>query len=349
MSDNGDDTDGNTEDDPTFFAVGLDNDQDGIPDLLDIDDDNDGVLDTFEKCIDFSVDGFSFENYDTGGGGPVDANTNYNSTFPVANKVAPFTSVDGRGRIWDARLVNGKNWTPYDPSNPDEEIFMELLQSATISGTADPANTQADWNETSYGIPDFDRIMAQEYVYPNTTYNLTFYHMDGGISSATFADGGSTLVQIQGMDSDYAVSQLTEAPSDWAQQTFQFTTGPTTNKIAILFSAYADGSDVAILLDKIGLTPQISINCDVDSDGVGNGIDLDSDNDGIYDVVEAGNADLDTNGDGMIDENDAGFVDANANGAHDTIEGRTPTDTDSDTTVDMFDLDSDNDGCNDTK
>ena len=91
VSDNGDDTDGNTEDDPTFFAVGLDNDQDGIPDLLDIDDDNDGVLDTFEKCIDFSVDGVSFEDYDSGdtGGGPVNATTNYNSTFPVANKVAP--------------------------------------------------------------------------------------------------------------------------------------------------------------------------------------------------------------------------------------------------------------------
>ena len=27
MSDDGDDTDGNVEDDPTFFAVGLDNDQ----------------------------------------------------------------------------------------------------------------------------------------------------------------------------------------------------------------------------------------------------------------------------------------------------------------------------------
>ena len=341
VSDNGDDDDGNTEDDPTFFAVGVDNDQDGIPDLLDIDDDNDGVLDTFEKCIDFSIDGVSFENFDTGGG-PVNANANYNSTFPVANVVAPFTSVDGRGRIWDTRFVNGKNWTPQDGT-----FFMELLQSATISGTVNPANTQAYWNESSYGIADFDRIMVQEYVYPNTTYNLTFYHMDGGISSATFADGGSTLVQVQGMDSDYQVSQLTEAPNDWTQQTFQFTTGPTTNKIAILFSAYSDGSDVAILLDNIGLTPQVSINCDVDGDGVGNGIDLDSDNDGIYDVVEAGNADLDTNGDGMIDENDAGFVDANANGAHDTIEGRTPTDTDSDTTVDMFDLDSDDDGCND--
>ena len=341
VSDNGDDDDGNTEDDPTFFAVGVDNDQDGIPDLLDIDDDNDGVLDTFEKCIDFSIDGVSFENFDTGGG-PVNANANYNSTFPVANVVAPFTSVDGRGRIWDTRFVNGKNWTPQDGT-----FFMELLQSATISGTVNPANTQAYWNESSYGIADFDRIMVQEYVYPNTTYNLTFYHMDGGISSATFADGGSTLVQVQGMDSDYQVSQLTEAPNDWTQQTFQFTTGPTTNKIAILFSAYSDGSDVAILLDNIGLTPQVSINCDVDGDGVGNGIDLDSDNDGIYDVVEAGNADLDTNGDGMIDENDAGFVDANANGAHDTIEGRTPTDTDGDTTVDMFDLDSDDDGCND--
>ena len=68
VSDDGADTDGNTEDDPTFFAVGLDNDGDGIPDLLDIDDDNDGVLDSFEKCIDFQLDGTSFDNYDTGGG-----------------------------------------------------------------------------------------------------------------------------------------------------------------------------------------------------------------------------------------------------------------------------------------
>jgi uncharacterized repeat protein (TIGR01451 family) len=172
--------------------------------------------------------------------------------------------------------------------------------------------------------------------------------MDGGISSASYADGGSTLVQVQGMDSDYQVSQLTEAPSDWAQQTFQFTTGPTTNKIAILFSAYANGSNVAILLDNIGLTPHVSLNCDVDGDSKGNGIDLDSDNDGIYDVIESGNGEFDTNNDGKIDVNDTGFVDSNNNGAHDSIESRTPTDTDSDTTVDMFDLDSDNDGCNDS-
>ena len=312
---------------------------------MDIDDDNDGVLDAFEKCIDFSIapntDAASFET--TVLNTPVIPGTNLNSTFPQATLVPPFTSVDGRGRVWDARTVNGKSWGPQH-----DTFFMELLQSATISGTANPANDQLYWNESSYGNADFDRIMVQEYVYPNTTYNLTFYHMDGGISSASYADGGSTLVQVQGMDSDYQVSQLTEAPSDWAQQTFQFTTGPTTNKIAILFSAYANGSNVAILLDNIGLTPDVSLNCDVDGDSKGNGIDLDSDNDGIYDVIESGNGEFDTNNDGKIDVNDTGFVDSNNNGAHDSIESRTPTDTDSDTTVDMFDLDSDNDGCNDS-
>ena len=345
VSDDGDDTDGNTEDDPTFFAVGLDNDQDGIPDLLDIDDDNDGVLDSFEKCIDFQLDGLTFDNYDTGGG-PVNSNVNFNSKFPVSNVVSPFTSVDGRGRIWDPRVVHGVNWTsaPVPETNP---FFMELLQSATISGTANPTNTRTYWNETSYGIDDFDRIMIQEFVYPNTTYNITYYHMDGGISSPTYGDGASTLVQVQGMDSDFAVDQLAVTPSAWTQQTFQFTTGPTTNRIAILLSAYAPGSDVAILVDSIVLSPQVSINCDVDGDSKGNGIDIDSDNDGIYDVKEAGYQSHDTNGDGMIDANDTGFVDANNNGAHDVIEGLSPTNTHTPTVVDIFNLDSDNDGCPD--
>ncbi len=36
-------------------------------------------------------------------------------------------------------------------------------------------------------------------------------------------------------------------------------------------------------------------------------IDSDSDNDGIFDVVESGNEALDTNGDGRIDIKDSGF------------------------------------------
>jgi hypothetical protein len=50
---------------------------------------------------------------------------------------------------------------------------------------------------------------------------------------------------------------------------------------------------------------------DLDGDGIPNFLDLDSDNDGIPDVVEAGGAD--TNNNGKID----GFVDANGDGMHD--------------------------------
>ena len=145
------------------------------------------------------------------------------------------------------------------------------------------------------------------------------------------------------------MDQLTEAPTNWAQQTFQFTTDANTHRIAILFSAYAPGVNVSIQLDGISIEPQETCQGDIDNDTVGNGLDLDSDNDGIYDVVESGNGEFDTNNDGRIDSNDTGFVDNNDNGAHDSIESRTPTDTDSDTTVDMFDLDSDNDNCNDSK
>jgi hypothetical protein len=52
-------------------------------------------------------------------------------------------------------------------------------------------------------------------------------------------------------------------------------------------------------------------NIDFDGDGVPNFVDLDSDNDGIPDVVESGGPD--TNNDGKID----GFADANLDGLHD--------------------------------
>ena len=53
---------------------------------------------------------------------------------------------------------------------------------------------------------------------------------------------------------------------------------------------------------------------DTDGDGVINSLDLDSDNDGIADVVETGGVDADN--DGRID----GFTDLNGNGLHDGIE-----------------------------
>lgn len=88
---------------------------------------------------------------------------------------------------------------------------------------------------------------------------------------------------------------------------------------------------------------------DTDLDGIPNQIDLDSDNDGIPDVVEAGGVDAD--GDGHIDnytdtDNDglSQNVDANNTGQPGSGNGLGLPDTDGDGIPNYIDLDSDNDG-----
>ncbi|OXA77740.1 gliding motility-associated C-terminal domain-containing protein [Flavobacterium aquidurense] len=81
-------------------------------------------------------------------------------------------------------------------------------------------------------------------------------------------------------------------------------------------------------------------------------VDLDSDNDGIYDLVESGSNAVDSNNDGVIDGSPASF---GTNGLHDSLEtfpdsgilNYTIADTDGDGTSNYIDLDSDGDSCND--
>jgi hypothetical protein len=92
-----------------------------------------------------------------------------------------------------------------------------------------------------------------------------------------------------------------------------------------------------------------------DGDLVANYLDLDSDNDGINDVIESGNAGFDTNSDGVIDGPDADLdgiqdgVDANDAGFGEGINGDAtpPLNSDSDSIPNYLDLDSDNDNIND--
>ena len=79
-------------------------------------------------------------------------------------------------------------------------------------------------------------------------------------------------------------------------------------------------------------------------DGVPDYLDLDSDNDGIPDVIEAESARSDSDGDGLIDN----FIDENDDGLHDPISpDLIAIDTDDDGVPDYLDLDSDADGLSD--
>lgn len=99
--------------------------------------------------------------------------------------------------------------------------------------------------------------------------------------------------------------------------------------------------------------------CDTDGDGISNELDLDSDNDGIYDIVEAGVLNetgvSDANNDGVIDGATSG---SGANGLFNSIEDNDTAyaipsysifDSDSDGTYDAFVLDSDADSCFDVR
>ncbi len=89
---------------------------------------------------------------------------------------------------------------------------------------------------------------------------------------------------------------------------------------------------------------------DRDGDGMPDFLDIDADNDGIYDIEEAGQGDKDTNGDGIHNGSDINFADTDADGIADIFDEDQmgnifiPTDTDNDTIYDCYDIDSDNDG-----
>jgi heat shock protein beta len=115
--------------------------------------------------------------------------------------------------------------------------------------------------------------------------------------------------------------------------------------------------------DNDGISDDDEGTGDSDGDGIPDYLDIDSDNDGIYDVVESGNGNLDTNDDGVLNQDDLGYVDVDKNGMHDDsnlfsiieLDGNTVfgaendfVDTDGDGTPDHLDIDSDDDGVDDS-
>ncbi len=97
---------------------------------------------------------------------------------------------------------------------------------------------------------------------------------------------------------------------------------------------------------------------DTDADGVKNYLDLDTDNDGIYDLYESVSnlvySNIDTNQDGIIDGNPLSF---GSNGFSNSLETNIDngilnynlSDSDNDTNINAIDGDSDNDGCPDVR
>ena len=264
-----------------------DHDLDGIADVIDLDDDNDGITDTDElsPCIGF----LQYEFYD---------------------------DING----YSDDLLNN---VPNDPT------------LALSTGTVDDLNMNALQNAVDPGDADRYGIRYKGYFQINETNEYTFYLL---------ADDAARLyINENKVVTDYVHGSFSSA-------TVRLSKG--LHRIHLLTAEAVGGASVVVEYESGSIARQplsfASLYCvkDTDEDRVPNLFDLDSDNDGIYDVVESGAsvAHIDGVVDGAVTaQGIPQFVDSDNDGNVDyALANSDATDE-----ADFLVLDADGDGCND--
>ena len=288
-------------------GVSLDNDGDGLPDYIDLDADNDGIPDLVEA-----------NGIDTNGDGRVDT-----ATDADGDGFADIYDTDDDGTAGvedptDALLMTGGTDTDGDGKADDAAITF-------IDGNANNADTDGD------GKPDHLDLDAENDGIPD------------------FVEAGATDPDNDGMvdtgalpwdaDGDGLADIYDENASDGPG-------GIGTNGTALIETT-ADSNGDGIINATEMMIPGGSNVINADADAYPNHLDLDSDNDGITDVVENGGGDVtaDHSGgslDGIVGDSPT-VTDTDNNGWHDPSTSAT-TDTDGDGIPDYLDIDADNDG-----
>ncbi|MDB2606353.1 Ig-like domain-containing protein, partial [Zobellia sp.] len=281
------------------MVSGTDNtDGDGLLNANDADDDNDGIPDDIEnkECAVFHED-FGTGSYP--GGELPSGYTTYNYRNDIA-EFANFPDALNDGDYTIANLVN----------QPEGSWHANLGDHTTGFGYMMVVNASFDvgdfYNRTVTLLPDTTYKFSAWLVNANSQANETF---------CSGESGGYILpnVKYEIRDLDNA-SQLIASfdtgdiarTGEWQNYNFEFNTGTATNIEVALINNNTGGCGNDLALDDISLVPTIlsggAIACDFDGDGIPNSEDLDSDNDGIYDIVEAGGTDV--NNDGVADSTD---------------------------------------------
>ncbi|WP_426095578.1 LamG-like jellyroll fold domain-containing protein [Flavobacterium sp. DSR2-3-3] len=305
----------------------FDSDGDGIRDNVDIDDDNDGILDTTE-CPDFvkprllNAD-FEDKNIITSGldNGPTDK------------------TGSGTMGIWkgDASLIPA--WKSADAANNYLEIWNNSHDPVDdINGKAFSGIQYAEINASSD-----DGFYQDIATTPGDVLQWSFAHRKRkGYANSVNEDVAQLLI---GNPTGILTSQgdFVSAPdASWTEYTGRYLVpaGQTTTRLTFTVLGTVSGSQSSgNFMDKVQLFV-VPICGDTDGDLIPNYFDLDSDNDGIPDVIEAGLGNL-SNGKGKLDVvsgDGDGLLDSAASVANQAV-----LNSDNDAIPNYLDLDSDND------
>ena len=258
-----------------------DNDKDKIPDIYDLDDDNDGILDTDEGELDLDGDGipnsFDLDSDNDGCLDVVEAGLDDGDIDGLLGN-SP-VEVDSLGLV----ISNTSGYiTPLDRDSNGVYDFLEEGSSVTI--LTNPSSVSIiETRDARYEI---------------------LYSVEGSVlfQWQVSEDEGGTWNDIVDDDvytgSKTSVLTLTNAPLEFND--FQF-------KVKISTPAYECDTDIE---SQVALT----VLPDNDKDGIADEDDLDDDNDGILDIYEG---EGDTDGDGVINSFD---LDSDGDGCFDVIE-----------------------------
>ncbi|MFD2591301.1 DUF6923 family protein, partial [Aquimarina hainanensis] len=337
-------------------ATNSDNDNDGIPDFVDLDDDNDGILDCEEIGINASteVDGLFNIVGDANKLGAKEMQLTPNS-LNQSGQVMSVSKIDFESNftiLFEAYLGTNNNESDFLNSGAD---------GIAIVFHDDPAGTSASGSDGNgigaLGIQNGIVLELDTFNNGGSTGDIVddhgmiwdsddqSIHLSGAVSLGQLEDGAwhpvevswdfttKTLVyKVDGITAGSYTGDVVSnhfGGSNMVHFGFTASTGSVVNEHKIRFDNFCN--DLPLVEDS-------------DNDGISNHKDLDSDGDGIPDNIEAQT----TNGyippSGNDSDND-GLDDAYEGTGN---EGLTPVNTDGTDQPDYLDLDSDNEGGNDT-
>ncbi|WP_452232729.1 GEVED domain-containing protein [Lacinutrix sp. MEBiC02595] len=338
-----------------------DTDGDGVPDNIDIDDDNDGLTDSEESitCASYpnaSTTDLVFLNENFGAGtNRIQINGNY------AGATTTYCYEDGSGSLcpseFNSTSVNDGDYTVHhtitnndgnvdgidtDISNWANEFWYDGLDHTPGDTNGRMAIFNASYDPGVFYSQDITGIT------PGVPIQFGFYAINIDRTDAPGIGGRKKpeviitiyddLRNVLASESSNLIP-ATSSVGDWIEVSASFIS--TVSQITVeLTNAQDGGAGNDLAIDDIFVKQTL---CDLDGDGVADVIDLDNDNDGIPNVVELGY--VDNNYDATVyNDTDNPWVDLNGNGMHDAYEGLTALDSDGDGVPNHIDLDSDNDG-----
>ncbi len=295
-------------------APPLDTDNDGIPDNIDLDDDNDGILDVDEGNI-LSPNAFAQIS------GISSTSATFTFTQVAPNVTGSFTSSGNAFSIGGGALYEARGNKTFDWQFTNGVLFDFSIRIRNI--------VWAIWIRNRYG-----------------NFRLTL--ADGSVIDNPLGTTSGTLSGFPDLEGDLASTTIN---GDWfygdVDQNSNQGDGYVIFSTAVQDQITAGGGIVRIQFEQITtnnsnhpVTAGLSfagsflLAPDSDGDGIPNHLDLDADNDGCFDVVEAGHTDPDNDGvlgsapitvdsDGLVISGTDGYttpVDADANATYDFLQ-----------------------------